>query len=205
MSIIDGVVLSLLMIILFVCIIMSYLALSDLEKITNYAANVTLESARHYLMITIGLCIVAFLIIIALLVMTLALKYKIYSGTPKYISIGLAFFAWLLILIAGICMASASSKMRSQNANGKGWAVATAVFLLLFGNLMMLGYSVYTIIRRPTIFERLSPANIKEQTQKGIEQAKRLFGSDRRSKAVAASSGETTGLTDVLNRASADI
>jgi len=178
--VIDIVVLSIVILVLIISLVTSYMALSNLQQQKNFATNVDLQSAKTYLWATIGLSVIAFLMVVALMIMTFVYKDKVYSKPHKYVIIGLSVAAWLFILIAGITSAIAANKIRGQNISDN-WSIASAVFLLLIGNLAMIGYSIYVSVRKPSLLKTLKEFSVKDKAKAGLDSAKRLFGVDRRS------------------------
>jgi hypothetical protein len=209
MAVIDVVILSVVILALIISFITTYMALSNVQKVKNFATNTELQSAKNYLWMSITLSIIALLMIIALLIMSFVYKDKVYDKPYKYIIIGVSAVAWLFILIAGIAAALAANKIRNQNVSSN-WAIGSAVFLLLIANLPMIGYTIYVVARRPSMLKKLKDFSVKDRAQAGINSAKRLFGLDRRKsppvepeptykfKKAWPNKGET-GLTQALN------
>ena len=133
-------------------------AASDIKRVTGYANDSRLTSARTFL---IWAAVVAFIAVFLILVMVVL--YFIYGNradlrTQKFTLIALMIFTFVMIMISGVLAAIAATRMRgsglyrgsSAASAAYNWAVAAAVLLLVGVGLLFLIYMFVFFLRKPS-------------------------------------------------------
>lgn len=146
---------------------------SDVTKNVGYATNNRLSSARSNLITSAVMSLVGMFIVLIALILTFVYgkRLGLAIGKIKWVMIGLVVFTFIIAFISGIFSAMAATKLNSQQASGRNWAIASTVSLFLGVALLFIIYMIILFLRRPNPIEFA-----RQQTIKNYNNAKKALG-----------------------------